>query len=191
MKRLTMTSRLDQGVIIIFMLVLCIIFLNVNLVAGQEKEHEINHEDIPVALREAIQKDFPSHHDNAKWYAFDQRYNEWAMISTIKGDKGVIPDYYVASVRDEDVTINAVYNKNGKLLRSETILRNMDVPRNIAKSVTNEFPGWNIMKHQIIIRDFDHNKKYFMVKIRNDGKKKTLFFDTDGNRVKRVRPLKM
>jgi hypothetical protein len=186
MKRITMTLRLNQEVFIKLALIFCIVLLNVNLVAGQEKEHEINPEDIPVALRQAIQQDFPSH-ANVKWYTFDVKFNEWAMISTDKGDQGVVPDYYVASIKDENTTINAVYNKEGKLSRSETIVRNMEVPHNIAKSISNEYPGWNIMTHQIIIKDFDHNKKYYMVKIRKDGKKKTLFFNSDGNRVKRIR----
>ena len=145
-------------------------------------QDEVNANDIPTAVREAIEADF-AHWRQIKWYAFDRSCNAYSTVITESNEVGIDPDMYVANCENGDVAIEAVYNRNGELIRAKTVLKQKAIPSEIQDIIDNEYPEWGVKKYEVIIQNFDVNRKYHKVKIKNSHKNKTIYFDKDYQKV--------
>ena len=158
------------------------LLISTGMIYAQKKE--LDKSDVPQSVVKAIETDFPRW-EEINWYAFDEIANQWAAIKKQGKVRGVMPDYYVASASGRNISIEAVYDKNGKLIRSKTVIKNVKLPEPIMSSVKDEYPDWRIVSDQVVIRDFDKNKKYFQVMIRKENNEKTIYYNAQGNKVKR------
>lgn len=150
-----------------------------NLLKAQRTE--LNMSQIPQAVVDAIQTDFPTWDINkTKWYAYSQDMSEWAPA-----DDGI--QYYAVDANGENFKVRAIYTSKGKLRYSKTTIKNSALPHTILNKIKTdeEYKGWTITGTQEVIRDFKEDKKTFKVSIEKDGKKKTVYFDRMGNKVKR------
>lgn len=168
--------------LIICSLIVIATFLNVNTLLGQWQTDEVDPNNIPTAVREAIEKDF-AHWRGVKWYVYDRTSKAWSTMKTEINEQGLEPDMYVATCGNGECKITAVYNKEGELVRATTILTKVEIPSKILESLKNEYPDWKVKKYEMIIRNFDFDHKYHKVKIKNGRKGKTLLFDKDYQKV--------
>lgn len=148
-------------------------------------DQEIAKNRLPDFVKEAIETDFVTCNNKFKWYVYDKEVNRWAAIKSDRKMHGVLPDYFVATARGDNVTCEGVYDKNGRLVRSKVVFKNVELPDFVMEAVTKDYPGWEVGGDEIVIRDFDENKKYFQVLIYKDRDTKTVYYDAKGKKVKR------
>ncbi|MGM0589184.1 MAG: hypothetical protein ACQETE_12255 [Bacteroidota bacterium] len=144
---------------------------------------ELNKNNIPIAVVNAIQEDFPNWDiDRTKWFTFDKNSNQWLPIDPKSST-------YVVQVNGKNYTAKAVYNGEGRLLQSKSILKKGALPESIVEKLeTREhYKGWKLTGNQEIIRNFNNDRKAYRLTLKKEGKKKVVFFDPKGNKIKRVR----
>lgn len=130
---------------------------------------EISKEDVPQSVVNAIETDYLSCKENVSWRLDDKRTNV---------------DRYVATAKGQNITCEAVYDKNGKLIRSKTVANNVKLPSTVLETIKSEYPGWRITGDQAVIRNFDNNTKYFEIYLEKEGSSMTVFYNTTGKKVK-------
>lgn len=142
---------------------------------------EIKKEQVPTAIINAIQIDFPAWNmENTKWYADNQEVKEWAPL-----DENV--NRYIVEASGKNYKIHAVYNNKGKLRYSKTTIKDSALPRPILNRLASdeEYKGWALTGSQEVIRDFKEDTQVFKVYLEKDGDTKTFRFNRQGERVKR------
>lgn len=130
---------------------------------------EISKEDVPEAVVSAIETDYLSCKENITWRLDDEK---------------ATPDHYVATAKGKNVTCEAIYNKDGKLIRSKSITTNIKLPAEVHTAIKQEYPGWKITGDQAVVRNFDENTKYFEIYLEKEGESKTVYYSAMGKQVK-------
>lgn len=133
------------------------------------KATEISKEEVPEAVVNAVETDFFSCRENVKWVSDDQR---------TKADR------YVATAKGKNVTCEATYDSDGKLIRSKTVAQNVKLPPAVHQALKSEYPEWKITGDQAVIRNFDDNTRYFEVYLEKEGESKTVYYNSVGEKVK-------
>lgn len=157
--------------------------LNSDRLFAQNSRIELNQQDLSESIVEAVQTHFPNS-SGITWYAFDRSANNWTIIKTHQNAEGITPDYYIATHKGENFNTRAVYNRKGKLLKANTTINNMTLPAMISNKVTADYPEWEIIGNTIFIRNFDENKRYYVVQIQNNNRKQNLKYDVAGNKLR-------
>lgn len=151
-----------------------------NTTSAQRKE--IKKEQVPTAIINALQIDFPTWNiENTKWYADNQEVQEWAPLIDEKVNR------YIVEASGQNYKIHAVYNNRGKLRYSRTIIKDTALPRPILTRLASdeEYKEWTLTGNQEVIRNFKEDTQVFKVYLEKDGEKKMYRFNRQGERVKR------
>ncbi len=80
--------------------------------------------------------------------------------------------------------IVAVYDKDGKILKTIERFNNIELPRSIIESVAERYPNWRIVEDAYKVDYYGKSgiaKKQYKVKLENENKRKTLKFDENGD----------
>lgn len=138
---------------------------------GALQYYEIDRNRVPSTVAESIEKNFLPCKEGPKWYVTD---NTTSRV-----------DEYVVRTSGQNVNCEAVYDRQGRLLSSETILTNVKLPRAVMDRISSNYPGWSMSADKMVMRDFDDQQKIYQVTIvrARDGKKTTIYFDANGKRI--------
>ncbi|MDX1585272.1 MAG: PepSY-like domain-containing protein [Balneolaceae bacterium] len=129
------------------------------------QQTKVKKQAIPTAVIKAVEADYLSCKDRITWYV----YNEEGDIS-----------YYVATAKGKNIDCEAVYDKDGNLMRAKTVMKNVKLSTDLVNRITADYPGWKITEDRVVIRDFDENKRYTEVMMKRAGESKSLYFDSNG-----------
>jgi len=130
---------------------------------------EVSKDELPGTVVNAIENDFLSCKDKTSWRMDDKR-------ST--------PDQYVAKAEGENMSCEAVYDKDGNLISSKTTLLDVKLPTPIAQILVREYPGCKITGDKAVIRDFDNSTGYYEIYLEKGEQSKTVYYDASGKKVK-------
>lgn len=126
---------------------------------------KLKKKEVPASVIKAVETDYLSCKDRITWYVDDEAENI---------------NYYVATAKGKNISCEAVYDKDGNLLRAKTVMRNVKISPDIVTKINADFPGWKISEDRVVIRDFDENKRFTEVKIDRAGESKLLYYDSNG-----------
>lgn len=143
----------------------------------------VSEDQIPPQIIAAIQSDFPAWDmSKTQWYLDNEDIQEWAPR-----DETI--DRYVVEMTGRNFKAHAVYDNMGKLRYSKTVAKDIALPPALLKKIANDpdLKGWEIVGDKEVVRDFRADKKTFKVYFEKDGDKKSEYFDSQGNKVKRPR----
>jgi hypothetical protein len=95
-------------------------------------------------------------------------------------------DTYFVSFFIPDGKILAEYDKDGKIIRTTEKFKNIALPKDVAKSVTERFPHWAIPKNVYYVHYSDAygGKKMYKITLENGDKRMKVKTDENGNFLK-------
>lgn len=135
---------------------------------GRRKYTEIQRNRVPKTVAESIEGDFLPCKEGPKWYVEDEQ----AQV-----------DEYVVRTTGQNLNCEAVYDRKGRLIRSETVMSNIKLPRPVMERVSANFPRWKITQDKMVMENFDKQKAIYEVSIDRDGKTMKVYYDANGKRV--------
>lgn len=84
-------------------------------------------------------------------------------------------------------SLDAVYGRDGNLIRATYIKKNSTLPKAIYHQLASDaFKGWVMVGNKTIVRDFDAMRTEYEVEIQKGDMKQTLVFDNSSNRIMRL-----
>lgn len=86
---------------------------------------------------------------------------------------------YEASFKLNGKDMSVIFDKEGKVLETETAIEISQLPQNVEKHVMNNYKGYNITGAAKILKA--NGEELFEAKITKGKEKKDLFFDKNGN----------
>ena len=145
---------------------------------------------VPSSLKNAVEKSY-STESTFEWHKFPyllKKYG-WEFKNNIDmSGTTTMPDFYEVTVKlSHGGTIDAVYNKEGKMLRSKELLKSMELPENVAKSIENgEYKDCRIVGDKLKITNAENQMPhtYYSVVVEKNNKKHTLYYDKNGKELK-------
>lgn len=95
-------------------------------------------------------------------------------------------DYYKVSFFIPEGKIVAAYDKDGNILRTIEKFKNIKVPKSVAESVLNRFPGWVIFEdvYKVNYHKDKGVKKIYKLTLENGDKRMKVKTDENGNFLK-------
>jgi hypothetical protein len=129
---------------------------------------EVAKDDLPQTVVNTIETDFFRCKDNITWRLNDKK-------STV--------DHYVATAQGKNVTCEAIYDKNGRLISSKTIVVDVKLPRPVLQTLVTDYPGWKITGDKAFIRNFDSSTQYFEIYLEKEGETQTVYYNALGEKV--------
>ncbi|HYX10213.1 MAG TPA: hypothetical protein VE912_26025, partial [Bacteroidales bacterium] len=132
------------------------------------QQTEVTKKDVPAQVISAVEQNYLPCKDQIQWF--------------ISSEADQI-DYYIAKASGKNISCEAVYDRNGKLMHSETIMTDVRMPTSVMATIQEEYPDWKVSNNQMVVRDFDDNKKHFEVVINRNGKNRTLYYDALGKNI--------
>ena len=172
-------------------------FLIFSPVYSQYEENEVEvpveklilkKDQIPPAIVQEVNKSFQNY-KALQWYSFPYLIKEygWAYKGQADANLGnTSPDQYAVHITtSEGSKVDAIYTKDGKLVRSREVIVNSTLPKPIVKAIeTGPYKGWAIVGDRSIITVAKNNSVHYAVKIEKNNVKHTLYFDKNGNQLK-------
>ncbi len=79
--------------------------------------------------------------------------------------------------------IVAEYDKDGKIIKTFEIFKNIELPRSVIEAVAEQYPDWRIAEDAYKVKYYGKTgiaKKQYKVKLENKDKRMTLKFDGNG-----------
>ncbi len=153
-----------------------------------ENELVLKSNEIPAALKNAVDKSFKNG-TPIQWYSFPYVFKEYGWA--FKNDKNNMssnsqPELYDVQLKTaKGSRIDAVFTKDGKLIRSKEVLKNIKLPSQIVNAVEHsEYKNYNIIGDRFLIKNAENNTSHYSVIVKKGNKKHTLYFDKDGNRLR-------
>lgn len=79
---------------------------------------------------------------------------------------------YTVSFYIPDGKLVAVYNHEGKIIRTIEKFKNLDVPRAVVRSIKNEYPDWTMVSdvYKVTYNETEGAKKRFKIKLQKGNK---------------------
>ena len=163
-------------------------------IRAQEKElftvdaKEVSTKTVPEEVVVAVEKDFPGQ-DVLVYYTLQGKHvdSEWAVTVDDNRNAKTNVDYYTVSLKGEKGGyIYALYGKDGTLHKMKVLEKDFELPASIRTAATSgDYSGYAIKSDKFVkVVDRKTDKSYIEVVVEKGGKKKKLFFDTQGNMVK-------
>ncbi|HTF21997.1 MAG TPA: hypothetical protein VK658_28145 [Chryseolinea sp.] len=176
------------------LLVVILAFVWINTTA-QEKElftvdaKEVSAKTVPSEVVAAVEKDFAGH-DVLVYYMLAGKHvdSEWSVTGDDKRNSKTEVDYYTVSLKGKNGSyIYGLYAKDGTLLKMKVLEKDFELPASIRTAATSgDFSGYTIKSDRFVkVVDKKTDKEYVEVVVEKGGKAKKLYFDTQGNLIKR------
>ena len=91
-------------------------------------------------------------------------------------------DFYSVSFHIPDGKLVAVYNPEGKILRTIEKFNDVRLPEAVSKSLTNRFPNWEAVSdvYRITYKENRGAKKIYKLKLKNGNKTMRVKMNEDG-----------
>jgi hypothetical protein len=145
-------------------------------------------ENVPVSIVQAVNKSFQNG-VALEWYSFPYLLKEYGWAFKSEGDKTIgnaSPDLYAVHIRtSEGSRVDAIYTKDGKLVRSKEVVINTLIPLPVMKAIEKgQYKDWRIVGDRSVIKVAQHSIVHYAVKVEKDNNKRTLYFDKNGNQLK-------
>jgi len=144
----------------------------------------IDQNQVPQAVTQAVQKDV-SDGQPVQWHTFPYVFKKygWDVVNPKLVKKEKKPDQYEVYIKtSHGGRIDAVYGKNGNLVRMREVLKNVELPMNIEDAIAkSQYKDWNISKDKELITVGEDHVKHYVVRLTKGEQKKTLFIDEKGN----------
>lgn len=144
----------------------------------------------PKAVMDAIKRDFPKASTSDLSYLPSLIYNErWNVNENIE-DNSDKYDLITVIIKENDKTYRAVYDQDGKILHTKTVIKDADLPKGIMKTIQSEYPGYSLVNDREKITSGKDLKSDIVYRVEiqkdNHGKITSLFFDNSGKILKKV-----
>lgn len=155
---------------------------------GQEVFYEakLKREEMPTAILEAIETDFPGFVVTEYTSIPIEIVEEDVFVDTV-GDPGSTYDTYQLELKEgSDRSLIANYDSSGKLLSTEEYLKDITPPARVRNSIAQKFPGWTIEKDAFKMVHFagKSKKERFKLFLEKNDKKMKVFTDENGTILK-------
>lgn len=150
---------------IAYAIVILMMFLFSCSTLSFDQQTKIERSEVPEAVLQAIESDYPSCRGNITWYIHN-------------GSSNI--NYYVVSAQGDKITCEAYYDREGNLIHSKTVMKDVALPSPMLEALSTDYSDWTITQDYIVIRDFDENKMYSGVTVTKGMESKTLYFDSNG-----------
>ena len=176
------------------------LFVIILAVAGfnsqaQEKElftidaKPISPQAIPSDVMESIKQDFPGN-EVVEYYLLtaDKVNPEWAVVVEDNLQSTDQVDHYTVMLKGKKGGyIYGLYNKDGDLQKMKILAKDFALPETISKAATSgNYDGYAIKSDKYVkMVDKKSNREYVEVMVEKGGDKKKLYFDTEGNLIKK------
>jgi hypothetical protein len=145
-------------------------------------------ENIPVSIVQAVNKSFQNG-SALEWYSFPYLLKEYGWAFESKGNatiESALPDLYAVHIKtSKGSRVDAIYTKDGNILRSKEVIVNSMLPLPVTKAIeTGPYKGWIIVGDRSIIKVARNNLVHYAVKVEHGNTRRTLYFDKNGNQLK-------
>jgi hypothetical protein len=137
---------------------------------------------IPIELISKVKKDFP---DNkiVEYRSFPMELigENWVVKTNPDADPNTPVDTYQVEMLGKDSKVSAIYSPNGNLISYRAKLKNVALPLEIDKKISEMYPGWIAAKdHETItVNKKNETSKYYKVEIKKGKEKMHLLFNKD------------
>jgi hypothetical protein len=147
-----------------------------------ENELKLQKSEIPEKVANSIVNSF-TYEEPVQWSVFPE------LIRTYGGEKNTtkvsdfdLENYYVKLKTSNGSTYEAIYSKDGELIKWSEKLKNERLPFYISAALLkNEYNDWRVVSDANYINATKGNvTKQYAVKLQKGGEKKTLYFDERG-----------
>ncbi|MBL0742721.1 hypothetical protein [Chryseolinea lacunae] len=139
----------------------------------------------PTAVMTAIKQDFPKAIVGDLNILPAKLYGERWSVNLDDHLNGATPDFYMVNMKEAGEQYKAVYDKNGNLVSSKTVLKKADLPEEVSAAIHQKYPDWSIVNdrekittHQGAVREVFH------VEIHKNKQHRNLFVNPDGTMAK-------
>ena len=159
-------------------------FLN----AQQKEPTALPEKDVP----KRVLNKFKEKHVNAKdvrWYPYPNQYVDRSAepVHFPIGWRGNAPNYYEVRYSDDVGKIRKIYEGDGSVLITSRPLSAADIPNQIKNQLNDKgYNGWQVLSVERISRRGEAGK-FLKIWLRNDGKKRILYFNESHKLVKTLR----
>jgi hypothetical protein len=147
---------------------------------------EVKKGEEPQAVLDAVKQDFPgSSVGNISILPHLLYGEEWDVTTDDEEDDDAqAPDYYQVSASGKNTSFTAVYDKNGKLLRSREILKGDALPDAITTTLNKRYAGWKVAGDREKIKDAKGVTVTYKVLLQKGKEKRRVAFDPSGKIIK-------
>lgn len=142
---------------------------------------KLTREKVPGTVLKSLEKDFP-----------DAKITDYASIPTEKiGEELIINpssssenyDMYEMHVTGKNFNGDALYDRNGNLVRSTEIVRNVPLPYHVQRAIGENYPGWAVTNDREVMTFYKKGmqKVYYRVHLTKGKEKANIILDAEGN----------
>ncbi|GAA5520866.1 hypothetical protein LQ318_03940 [Aliifodinibius salicampi] len=158
------------------------LFLNSLIVNGQNckcpDEVLVVYEEPAMPLVSITEKDYP----NFLNISGLERYSNIKYLGSTKNSKS-----YTLKSKSNQVNLNATYAQDGKLIHGKLTVKNAPLPKIISRHLaSDDYKNWIMKSNKTVIHDFDALKTEYEIKLQQDKKKQTLYFNHKGDQIKKL-----
>lgn len=139
---------------------------------------------VPPVVKDAVVKDFGEGHQPIVWATTKSKFNTFGWEQSVDVATQDINYYAVHTQTSTGSALDAVYTPDGKLVRSRELVKNFQPPQTILASLQkSDYKDWTIAKDVHLVKVYQGGaaKEHYDLQMVNGKKKKTLYFDKDGN----------
>ena len=142
--------------------------------------------EAPQAVMDAIKQNFPKAIVGDLSILPAKLYGEFWSVDFQDNSRGTAPGFYLVKLKDLKEHFKAVYDQDGKLLSSKTVILEAQLPKKVIATITNKYPGWAIINklEKITSEESSSVKEVYHVEVQRGKLYKTLFLDKKGNLIK-------
>lgn len=141
---------------------------------------EIKKADIPVTVSNAVARDFKDYVPT-KFSAFPYKFGKFGWFVNTD-NKEPLDHYQVHLVTSSGSYLDAVYSKEGDLIRYKQLIKNEALPEAITSSIArSDYKDWIIVgDHELIKGNPKEMTDHYVIKMKKGNQKKNLFLDEKG-----------
>ncbi|CAL1518672.1 PepSY-like domain-containing protein [Chitinophaga sp. MM2321] len=145
------------------------------------KAERIKSDQLPPEVIAAYKQKFPSANLKQIVKLPTQVYkSDWEIDELNKPDGG--DEYYSLSLSGTNVSLEALYDRKGNLIRANEVAKNVALPRKIGTYIVTNYKGYSIKKDKVKrLIEPNQVQAEWEVGIAKGSEQKRLFFDKDGN----------
>ncbi len=151
-------------------------------------EITVSQDKVPPIVKEAVIKYFGEGHQPLVWVNASTVFDTYEWAQSVNVDKMEIFHYSLHTTTSAGSTLFAVFTPDGKLLQSVEQVRNFEPPRTILTSLgKSNYRDWKIVAdvHVVKVNQRGKAKEHYDFKVEKGNQTKTLYFDKNGNLVKK------
>ena len=143
---------------------------------------EIDVKNVPGTVLESMEKGLPGMKVESYHMLSADDYREvWETTKDPSLTSLETGPYYTAYYSGKKLKGRAVYNKDGQLLKYHEVVKDAALPKEVTDAITSKYPGWTVVKDtEVVNSTAKGDATYYKVKLKNQGKTKTVVYDTSG-----------